>query len=118
MFRTPLPRPHQIISGYAIVDAMRFIYATLFSLLAACAPATDCIPDTAFTAKVVSAQPLEVRSERGGTLLVAASEETRVMSKGGAALTLGDLAAGNTVYIRGSLEGRNVTALEVRLLKR
>ena len=89
----------------------------LFASLAACAPAADCIPDTAFTATVTSAQPLEVRSERGGTLSVAASEETRVMSKGGEALTLADLATGDMVYVRGSLEGRHVTATEVRLLE-
>ena len=91
-------------------------YAALLILLAACAPATECIPDTAFSATVVSTRPLEVRSERGGVLDVATTEETRVMSNSGAALTLADLASGNSVYVRGSLEGRNVTALEVRLL--
>ena len=96
---------------------MKPIYAALLSLLAACAPAADCILDTAFSATVISAQPLEVRGERGGTLLVAAAEGTRVMSKGGGALALADLTAGNTVYIRGSLEGRRVTASEVRLLE-
>ncbi len=97
---------------------MRFIYAALFSLLAACAPAADCIPDTAFTAVVVSAHPLEVRSERGVTLRVAVPEGTRVVSQGGETLTLTDLSSGSAVYVRGSLEGRNVTAQEVRLLGR
>ncbi len=97
---------------------MKLLYFILLSLLAACAPAADCIPDTAFTATVISAQPLEVQSERGGALRVAASEETRVVSKRGDALTLGNIAVGNTLYIRGSLEGRNVTAREVRLLER
>ena len=94
------------------------ILLALLTFLAACAPAADCIDDTAFSATVISARPLEVRPERGGTFSVAVTEETRVMSNSGAALTLTDLSPGSTVYVRGSLEGRNVSAREVRLLER
>ena len=92
----------------------------LLLLLAACAPAVDCIDDTAFTATVIStrAPTLEVQPERGRPLEVLASDETRLISGRGDALTLADLSAGNRLYIRGSLEGRNVTATEVRLLER
>ena len=61
---------------------------------------------------------LEVQPERGRALRVAASEETRVMSGSGEALALTDLTLGTNIYVRGSLEGRDVTALEVRVLNR
>ena len=95
---------------------MKLRYAALLILLAACAPAAECVPDTAFSATVVSMRPLEVQSERGGVLNVVTTEETRIMSHSGAALTLENVTSGDSIYVRGSLEGRNVTALEVRLL--
>ena len=99
---------------------MKLVYFAVL-LLAACAPATDCIDDTAFTATVsalAKGPMLEVQPERGRALNVMSSEETRVTSDSGETLTLADLTLGTNIYVRGSLEGKDVTALEVRVLNR
>ena len=93
---------------------------TLFLLLSACAPAADCIDDTAFSATVtaVTSETLRVQPERGGPLIVAASAQTRIVSDTGEKIALANLASGTQVYVRGSLLGENVAAQEVRVLKR
>ena len=92
----------------------------LILLLSACAPAADCIDDTAFSATVteVASETFRVQPERGGPLIVAADAQTRIVSEQGNALTLANLTSGTQVYVRGSLTGENVAAQEVRVLDR
>ena len=97
-------------------------FAFVILSLSACAPAVNCIEDTAFSATVMTfdqVQTLRVQPEQAALsrpLNVSASAETRVISGRGEALTLGDLTAGAHIYVRGDLMGSSVTASEIRLL--
>ena len=101
---------------------MRTFLALLAVVLAACAPATDCFQETAFSGSIVSvpstlgsvAAQMRVQPDQGRPLTVLTSSDTRIVSKQGESLHA--LSPETQVYVRGVLEDGRVVAQEVRVL--